>query len=775
MTKPKKTQKPNQRQTNPRHAWKRWLLLGLIGLCLAGALYVIYLDHIVQIRFDGRRWSQPAQVYARPLQLVTGARLAPSRLTLELEGLGYRRVKHPDQPGSYSSYKGRFLMRTREFRLDGRDQPSEYLEVRIENDRLISLRQAARGDMIDEYPLEPRLIGSLYPAHSEDRVLLQRAEIPEGLVHALIAVEDRNFYQHPGVDPAAILRALWANLRAAGVVQGGSTLTQQLVKNFFLTPERSLWRKVNEVLMAFILEFRYSKDEILEAYANEIYLGQDGGRAIHGFGLASQFYFNRPLEELDLPKQALLVTLVRGPSAYDPRRHPERARQRRGLVLQIMQEQGLISEAMAAQADVAPLGIQQGVARASGMPAFMDLVRRQLRRDYQESDLSSEGLKIFTTLDPWVQSQAEKTLGSQLAALETSRHLGKRSLQGAVVVVEARSGDVTALVGDRDPRYAGFNRALDAQRPVGSLIKPAVYLTALNRPREYHLFSELEDTPIHIKGQDGQVWSPGNYDRVSHGKVPLQTALANSYNQATVRLGMSVGLPAVLEQLESLGIRRPLRPLPSLFLGAVSLSPLEMAQMYQTLAADGYRATLKAIREVTDSEGRVLSRYPMAVQQILDTNVAFLIDHALQEVVHSGTAKSLAGMLPGGSVVAGKTGTTDDLRDSWFAGFDQRRVAVVWVGKDDNEPTGLTGSSGAMQVWGGLMGRLGIEPLNSVPPAGVEIVEIDVASGLRGGGCRETREIPFIKGQAPQKDAPCARRHGRMLDDGIHWLRKLFE
>ncbi|MGD8931331.1 MAG: transglycosylase domain-containing protein, partial [Chromatiales bacterium] len=317
--------------------------LTLIGLCLALTLYVLYLDHIVQVRFEGRRWAVPAKVYGRSLQLSAGTVLDEARLLRELEGLGYRRVKHPDSPGSFSSYKGRFLLRTRPFQFSGTARPSDYLEVRLNEDRVVAVKQAANGRSIDHYLLEPRLIGSLYPAHSEDRVLLRRSELPEGLVQALIAVEDRHFYHHTGVDPLAILRAVWVNLRASGIVQGGSTLTQQLVKNFFLTSERSLWRKFNEMLMAVILELRYGKDEILEAYANEIYLGQDGGRAIHGFGLASQFYFNRPLQELDLPKQALLVALVRGPSAYDPRRHPQRARERRALVLSIMQEQGLIS------------------------------------------------------------------------------------------------------------------------------------------------------------------------------------------------------------------------------------------------------------------------------------------------------------------------------------------------------------------------------------------------------------------------------------------------
>jgi penicillin-binding protein 1B len=660
-------------------------------------------------------------------------------------------------------------------------RPSDYLEIVVRQGRLEALRQAASGQSLDRYLIEPRLIGSLYPTHSEDRVLLRRSELPEGLVKALVAVEDRNFYQHSGVDPLAILRAMWANLQASGIVQGGSTLTQQLVKNFFLTSERSLWRKFNEMLMALILEVRYAKDEILEAYANEIYLGQDGGRAIHGFGLASQFYFNRPLQELDLPKQALLVALVRGPSAYDPRRHPERAQERRALVLRIMQEQGLISEELSRQAAAAPLGVQLGKTRASGSPAFMDLIRRQLRRDYQESDLTGEGLRIFTTLDPWLQRRAELALSEQLQRLEESRKMPARNLQGAIVLTEAQTGEVVALVGDRNPRYAGFNRALDAIRPVGSLIKPAVYLSALAEPGRYDLVTELEDRPIRLKGADGQIWSPQNYDRVSHGRVSLQTALANSYNQATVQLGLAVGVKRVIKTLQSLGIQRPLDPYPSLLLGAVPLSPLEVSQMYQTLAAGGNLATLKAIREVTDGKGKILSRYPSAVHRATDPKTVFLLNHALQQVVRSGTAKGLPALLGGAYRVAGKTGTTDDLRDSWFAGFDRQHVAVVWIGRDDNGTTGLSGATGAMRVWADLLRRIGPVSLAQTVPDGVQELVIDSATGLLGEGCPQTEIVPFISGSGPTRNAVCARkrestrRRKTMLDDEINWLQNLFQ
>ncbi|MCU7880641.1 MAG: penicillin-binding protein 1B [Candidatus Thiodiazotropha sp. (ex Lucinoma aequizonata)] len=761
------------RKRTGRSSWKRWLLLGLVTLMLLAILYTIYLDHIVQARFEGQRWAVPAKVYGRTLDLYPGASVTSKHLTQTLDGLGYRQVKHPDQPGYYSSYRGRFLLRTRAFHFPDIDRPSDYLEVVIDGQGVISLKRAGNGDPIGHYRIEPRLIGSLTSTHGEDRILLKKDQLPALLVNALIAIEDRNFYQHIGIDPIAIGRALWANLAAKRVVQGGSTLTQQLAKNFFLSADRTLWRKFNEVLMALILDWRYDKDEILEAYANEIYLGQQGGKAIHGFALASRFYFNRPLQELDLSRLAMLITLVRGPSAYDPRRHPQQAEKRRDLVLQLMVDRGLISQQQATQASDTPLSVEQGDRRSSGSPAFMDLVKRQLRRDYHEEDLNAGGLRIFSTLDPWFQSRAEQAISQQLEVLEEAHGIARGTLQGALTLADVQTGEVMALVSDRNPQFAGFNRALDAIRPVGSLIKPAIYLTALSQPNRYHLLSTLEDRPIRIKGANGEIWAPRNYDNLSHDQVTLQQALVESLNLATVSLGLSVGLESVIDNLHRLGIQRPLEPYPSLLLGAVSLSPLEMTQMYQTLANEGYSATLKSIRDVTDGQGKPLSRYPLSIESRVDTRAVFLLKHALNEVTISGTAKALQWLLPEEVEVAGKTGTTDKLRDSWFAGFDRHRVAVAWVGRDDNASTGLTGSSGAMRVWAKLMNGIGIAALQQDPPMGVDVLTIDPLSGLLGEGCPQMINYPFIAGSGPTSEASCAHSES-LVDEGILWLKRLF-
>ncbi|MEW8434208.1 MAG: penicillin-binding protein 1B [Candidatus Thiodiazotropha sp.] len=763
----------SRRSRSGGRSWKRLLSLGMVTLLLAAILYTLYLDQLVQNRFQGRRWDIPAKVYSRTLDLYPGAVVPKVHLQQTLDGLGYRRVKHPDRPGEYSSYRGRYLIRTRPFRFPDLDRPSDYLEVVLDGHQVTTLKRAGSGDPVGHYRIEPRLIGSLASAQGEDRILLSRQELPQLLVSGLIAVEDRNFYRHAGIDFIAIGRALWANLAAKRVVQGGSTLTQQLVKNYFLSAERTLWRKINEIVMALILDMRYDKDEILEAYANEIYLGQQGGKAIHGFALASRFYFNRPLHELDLPRMALLVTLVRGPSAYDPRRNPQQAKKRRGLILQLMADQGVITRQQAQQAGQQPLGVEQGDLQSSGSPAFMDLVKRQLRRDYKEDDLSAGGLRIFSTMDPWFQQQAEASLSQQLKELEGQQGMAAGTLQGALTLADTETGEVLAVVGDRNPRYAGFNRALDAVRPVGSLIKPAVYLSALTHPDDYHLLTPLEDIPIQIKGANGEIWTPRNYDNQSHEGVTLEQALTQSFNQATVRLGLSVGLDRVIDNLHRLGIRRPLQTYPSLLLGAVSLSPLEMTQMYQVLANGGFGATLKSIRDVTDADGEPLSRYPLAIESRVDSRAVYLLRHALIEVTRSGTGKALQWLLPGEVEVAGKTGTTDKLRDSWFAGFDRKHVAVVWVGRDDNRPTGLTGSSGAMRVWARFMNAIGISPLQGNRPLGVEMLAIDPESGLLGEGCPQAREYPFISGSGPSSRAACARSDS-LVEDGILWFQRLF-
>ena len=742
--------------------WLKWglSLTLLLGLLLGG--YTLYLSHQVRVKFEGKRWAVPARVFARPLELYEGARVTPEQLQAELQRLGYREVKHPRQPAQWSRSGGRFLFHTRPFLFWDGSEPGRLVEVRAGRQGVTRLRDAGEGKPLDLLRLEPPVIGSIYPAHKEDRVLVKRSDLPDHLVQALLAVEDRQFFQHHGLNLRSIARALLADIRAGRAVQGGSTLTQQLVKNFFLTPERSLWRKANEALMALIVEARYSKDEILEAYANEVYLGQDGERAIHGFGLASWFYFNRPLQELKLHETALLVALLKGASYYNPRSHPERALKRRNLVLDLMARQGFITPEQARHAQRQPLGVaKQKRLGASRNPAFIDLVRRQLRRDYREEDLTSEGLRIFTTFDPWVQARLEKAISEGLVRLEKGRKLKKGTLQAAAVLVSPQEGEVRALAGGRKAGFAGFNRALDAVRPIGSLIKPAVYLLALSQPERYTLVTPLEDRPIRLKDAKGRVWQPKNYDHKAHGRVLLHQALAHSYNLATVRLGLDLGLDRVVELLRRMGLKRPVRPLPSLLLGAVSLSPLEVAQLYQVFASGGFRTPLRAIREITDAEGRPLQRYPLEVEPVAGPGPVYLLDRNLVEVMRQGTGKGIRRYLPEKLEVAGKTGTTNELRDSWFAGFTGDWLGVVWVGRDDNRPAGFTGASGALQLWGRVMKKLNPLPLALVPPDDVVYVWVDPDTGYRSAEhCKNAVAMPFIRGSEPRQQAECHESSG---------------
>ncbi len=751
-----------------RLSWLRWgVSLAVVAALLVGG-WTLWLDHRVTTAFEGKRWSVPARVYARPLVLYAGLHLSADNLESELQAADYR-PGSGTEPGTYARNEAGFHIATGSFRFWDGVEPARRIQVSLQGDRVARVRGLSSGRDLPLTRLEPAHIGNIYPAHREDRILVRLENVPRSLAAALIAVEDHRFMEHHGVSPVGILRALAANLRAGGVVQGGSTLTQQLVKNYFLSADRTLWRKANEAIMAVLLELHYGKAEILEAYLNEVYLGQDGSRAVHGFGLASRFYFGRDLQDLELAAQALLVALVRGPSYYDPRRHPERALERRNLVLDVMAERGYAMRDAIKAAKAHPLGVTPEPASArTDYPHFTALVRRHLRRDYDDADLSSEGLRIFTTLAPHVQEATE-------AAMRERMQSWNADVEGAVVVVNVDSGEVEALLGGRKPRFAGFNRALDARRPIGSLIKPAVYLAALGRPSRYGLGTLIEDSPITLQDARGREWTPRNYDRRPHGQVTLMEALAHSYNVPAVRVGLDVGLRAVVDTLSRLGGPTPETVYPSLLLGSVAATPLQVANMYETLATGGFRTPFRSVRAVMTPQGEVLSRYPLSVDRVMDPEPVYLVNRALQQVPREGTARALRQWVRPGLAVAGKTGTTDDLRDSWFAGFTGDRLGVVWVGRDDNGRTGLTGSTGAMTVWGELFSRLDSRPLELTPPPGIKTVWVERDTGrLAAEHCANAVPMPYVAGSAPTERAPCVDERG-LVDRATHWMRGWFE
>jgi penicillin-binding protein 1B len=508
--------------------------------------------------------------------------------------------------------------------------------------------------------------------------------------------------------------------------------------------------------MAILLELHYEKDEILEAYLNEIYLGQDKKRAIHGFGLASRFYFDKPVYNLDLSEIATLVAMVKGPSYYDPWRHKARNLKRRNIVLSQMEQSGAITNYQAINARSQPLRVvKRSKMITSYYPAYMDLLRRQLQQDYDKEDLTSEGLQIFSTFDPYIQKITEQAVKRKVKQLDQQMRL-KGKLQGAVIVTNTNNADVLAIVGDKNPNYAGFNRALDAMRPVGSLIKPAVYLTAIQQEDRYSLVTKVEDKPITLKARDGKLWSPRNYSGESHGEIPLFKALISSYNQATVRLGLELGFESIVKTLRNLGVERDIPPYPSMLLGAVSMTPLEVTQMYQTLSGEGFITPLRTIRKVLAANGEPLKHYQVKVKQGIDETSVRIINSALHEVTQQGTARSIKWRLPKGLKVAGKTGTTNDSRDSWFAGFSGEHLIVSWLGTDDNQPTGLTGASGALPVWAEIMNKIRTRPLSFSYDEHLEFSYIEPVKGLVvDESCDKAAYLAFRKHNQPDDSGRC--------------------
>lgn len=758
-TKKTKKKKPvvkkNKTTKSSIHWFKKYLIYFIVFFGFILCSYLGYLDYTVRKQFEGRRWSIPAKVYATPIEIYIGHQQTIDEFEDLLQQLHYRQDYYLASEGTYYK-KGRLInVKTRSFNFWDKHEESQQLRVKFSDSSIAQIINLSTSEKMPIVRMDPVQIGSFYPTRKEDRVLIKLENTPDALVQGLMATEDRNFYHHFGLSFKSIARALLANIRAGSVVQGGSTITQQLAKNFYLTPEKSLWRKINEAFMALILEFRFQKDEILEAYLNEIYLGQDGASAVHGFGLASEFYFGRPLENLPLKDIAALVALVRGPSYYDPRRHPERTIKRRNLVLEEMHQQGYITKKQAIAAKQLKLNVISRTHRSvNRYPGFLDLVKRQLREEYKEEDLTSEGMRVFTTLDTQIQNTLEKTITRKLKYLEKKPRTSQ--LETAVIVTRRDGGEIVALASGRDPNGVGFNRAIDAVRPIGSLIKPAVYLTALEYPNRYTITTKVSDTFIKVKGKKGKFWRPNNYGKKEHGEVNFHTALAHSYNLATVHIGMDIGVARIAKTVKNLGVNRPIDLYPSMLLGASPLTPLEVTQMYQTLAGDGFSTPLRSIRAVIAADGERLQSYPYTIRQAVDPAATYITNRILQEVMDQGTGRSAYQYIPKEFGLVGKTGTTNKLRDSWFAGYSGDYLSVAWVGRDDNKPTGLTGASGALQLWISLMRKISTQPVTLIAPDNVEMSLIDPETGfLANEGCEGALLYPYIKGSAPEQDSPC--------------------
>ncbi|WP_174509182.1 bifunctional glycosyl transferase/transpeptidase [Klebsiella oxytoca] len=718
-----------------KHTWL-WLLfkLGIVVAVLVAA-YGVYLDQKIRSRIDGKVWELPAAVYGRMVNLEPDMQVSKNEMVRLLNATQYRQVSAMTRPGEYTVQANSIEMIRRPFDFPDSKEGQVRARLTFDGDRLEKIENMENNRQFGFFRLDPRLITMLQSANGEQRLFVKRSGFPDLLVDTLLATEDRHFYEHDGISLYSIGRAVLANLTAGRTVQGASTLTQQLVKNLFLSSERSYWRKANEAYMALIVDARYSKDRILELYMNEVYLGQSGDNEIRGFPLASLYYFGRPVEELSLDQQALLVGMVKGASIYNPWRNPKLALERRNLVLRLLQQQNVIDQELYDMLSARPLGVQPRGGVISPQPAFMQMVRQELQAKLGDKVKDLSGVKIFTTFDSVAQDAAEKAAIDGIPALKKQRKLP--DLETAMVVVDRFTGEVRAMVGGAEPQFAGYNRAMQARRSIGSLAKPATYLTALSQPNQYRLNTSIADAPITIRLPNGQTWSPQNDDRRFSGQVMLVDALTRSMNVPTVNLGMALGLPAITDTWVKLGVpKEQLNPVPAMILGALNLTPIEVAQAFQTIASGGNRATLSALRSVIAEDGTVLYQsYPQA-ERAVPAQAAYMTLWTMQQVVQRGTGRQLGAKYPG-LHLAGKTGTTNNNVDTWFAGIDGSQVTITWVGRDNNQPTKLYGASGAMSIYQRYLANQTPTPLTLTAPEDVVDMGVDSSGNfLCSGGVR---------------------------------------
>jgi penicillin-binding protein 1B len=742
----------------------------LVLLVLAAGGLAIYATAALS-RFERVEARRSTVLYAAPPVLRTGVHVGALDLAGILSRLGYRETRGAPAPGQFSRSEA-----TWDIHLPG--PTAGRVTLSVSGGRITQLRQGA-GE-VQSAALAPELLASAGADMGENIRPVRLAEVPAVLRTAVLTTEDVRFYEHGGVDPRGILRALWTNVRKGRVAEGGSTITQQLVKSRLLNPERTLTRKINEALLSTALEWRYSKDQILEAYLNEIYLGQWGGSAVRGVGAAARAYFGKEVHQLSLPEAALLAGMIRAPNSYSPVSNPERARERRDVVLARLRDLGKISEADYRRARKEPVRARVTAATGLVAPYFVDYVRAELERN-PDLDLGGQhDLRVYTTLDPVLQRLAEAAVVKGIDRLETARPRLRRTgpgerLQAALVVLDPATGQVRALVGGRDYRSSQFNRAVLARRQPGSAFKPFVYLTALTPHKDAPLFtaaSLVEDAPITVV-VDGKPWTPKNYDDRYEGPVTVRRALQGSLNAATVRVAQAVGLPAVIETARAVGMEVDLRPVPALTLGVFEITPLQLARAYLPLANGGLAPAGGAVEAVADEGGRALWSASREARSVIGAPEAYLVTSLLEGVINAGTgASARAAGVPG--AVAGKTGTTNDGRDAWFVGYSSNLLALVWVGFDDGTAAGLSGAEGALPIWSEFMRQaLEIYPGGAFPePTGISRAKVDVTTGRRATVyCPLVTSEVFLAGTEPP---PC-EEHGGVAEQIERWWDKVWD
>lgn len=708
--------------------------------------YAIYLDGKIRAKMDGKTWELPAEVYARIESISIDDNLTLEQVKTALLDNGYRQVSQIATPGDFKIEDDTLVMLRRAFAFPETPEAQRVLRLRFTQDKLSHIEDLVQGKLVESFRLDPKLIAMLHSDSDEERQALRLQQYPYFLIQALLLTEDKRFYQHDGISPMGIARALMANYQAGRTVQGASTLTQQLVKNIFLSSEKSLSRKVNEALMSLILDYRYDKNRILETYLNEIYLGQNGSYQVHGFALASQFYFGRPIQEITPSQMALLVGMVKGPSLYNPWRSPQAAMDRRNVVLKLLEENGAITSDEYQFLVKQPLGVKEKGSIYRQQPAFMQVLSQDLKNELGENKVAQlSGTKIFTTLDRKQQRSAEQAVINGLEELEaTDKRI--KDLQSAIVVAEYKTGKVRAVVGDRLTQFAGFNRALQSRRQIGSLVKPSIYAIALSDPKNFRLNTPINNKPITIQVKGSAPWTPKNYDKRFSGSVMLMDALVRSLNIPTVNIGMKVGLKKVIAKQKEMGWDNVDIPTyPSTLLGAYSISPYDVTKSYQVLANSGLKTPLTTIESITAFDGSQIYQRDIeeVSEQVLPPEAAIQTLYAMQQVVERGTARSLQNEFAH-LKLAGKTGTTNNARDTWFVGVDGENVTTVWLGKDNNSDTYLTGSSGALYVYKAYLHRASPTVFRLPKSANLQWVGIN---GFGTINCDPNRQIPMWRDQ----------------------------
>ena len=728
---------PEEKTPKKRRSFKSFLLKVAVTGAVLTVFYGGYLDWQIRSKMDGQIWRLPAEVYSRIESVKISDNLAFDEVIQILLDNEYRQTTMVAAPGDFKLEDDTIVVLRRAFPFPDKPEPQRVLRLRFVDNKLNRIEDLVSVKAIDEFRLAPKLIAML-ESDNEDRLAIPLQNYPRLLIDALILTEDRRFYDHHGINPVGIIRALITNIRAGQTVQGGSTLTQQLVKNLFLSSERTITRKANEALMSLVLDWRYDKNRILETYLNEIYLGQNGDTQIHGFELASQFYFGRSIREISLDQIALLVGMVKGPSLYNPWRNPQNALERRNVVLKLMLEHKMIGDELYQLLSQRPLGVQQKGQISRKYPSFIQTLQADLRRELGEHKMSSLlGARIFTTMDLKQQAQAENAVVNTVSQLQLKTK--NPYLEGAMIVADYRMGEIRAVVGGVQTQYAGFNRALMAKRQIGSLVKPSIYLTALSNPEQFRLNTPINNQPITINVKGSPPWQPRNYDKKYSGSVMLMDALARSLNIPTVNIGMKVGLSKVIDTQKAMGWDNVEIPkVPAMLLGAYTISPYDVTKLYQTIANQGGRIELTTVDTIADRQGNIIYQHDKTAKQVVPPEAAFQTLFAMQQTVERGTARSLQNDYAD-LRLAGKTGTTNDARDTWFVGIDGKNISTVWLGRDDNGETKLTGASGALQIYKDYLSHTYIEKLKLNKPANMKWVGITQHGSWN---CDSNRVIP---------------------------------